>query len=61
VSDRVYREAWSPDRALALMRVEAGTAFDGEWVESLATVLGHGARAPVPARAGLFAPGTATA
>jgi putative nucleotidyltransferase with HDIG domain len=61
VSDRVYREAWSPERALALLRAETGSAFDGECVESLAAVLGRGAAAPAPARAGLLHPGTATA
>jgi HD-GYP domain-containing protein (c-di-GMP phosphodiesterase class II) len=61
VSDRVYREAWGSDRALALLRAGAGSAFDGQCVESLARVLGDGAPAPAPARAGLFIPGTATA
>jgi HD-GYP domain-containing protein (c-di-GMP phosphodiesterase class II) len=61
VSDRVYREAWSPERALALLRADSGAAFDGDCVESLATVLGHGAREDAPARAGALAPGAATA
>ncbi len=39
VSDRVYREAWSTDRALALLREQAGTAFDPVCVESLARVV----------------------
>jgi hypothetical protein len=61
VSERVYRQAWSPERALALLRAETGSAFDGDCVESLATVLGRGAPAPATARAGLLAPGPATA
>jgi HD-GYP domain-containing protein (c-di-GMP phosphodiesterase class II) len=61
VSDRVYRHAWSPERALALLRAETGSAFDARCVESLATVLGHGVPAPAPARAGLSAPSPATA
>jgi HD-GYP domain-containing protein (c-di-GMP phosphodiesterase class II) len=39
VSDRIYREAWSPDRALCLLREETGTAFDGRCVDALARVL----------------------
>ena len=63
VSDRVYREAWTSDRALALLRSDAGTAFDGTCVESLAAVLHQAAdaRAAAPARPPAFAPGTATA
>ena len=38
VSKRVYREAWTPDRALALLRAESGTAFDARCVEALARV-----------------------
>jgi HD-GYP domain-containing protein (c-di-GMP phosphodiesterase class II) len=48
VSDRVYREAWTPERALALLRAEAGAAFDPACVESLAVVVGL---APVAAPA----------
>jgi HD-GYP domain-containing protein (c-di-GMP phosphodiesterase class II) len=44
VSDRVYRAAWSRDRALALLRSEAGTAFDERCVEALEQVVGGGAR-----------------
>jgi hypothetical protein len=50
VSDRVYSEAWSTDRALALLREQAGTAFDPRCVESLAGVV-----APAPALAGVAA------
>jgi HD-GYP domain-containing protein (c-di-GMP phosphodiesterase class II) len=39
ISTRVYRDAWSPDRALALLREEAGTSFDGACVEALERVL----------------------
>src|SRR5262249_49728642 len=43
VSDRVYREAWTTGRALALLREQAGTAFDPCCVESLAGVVAPGA------------------
>jgi HD-GYP domain-containing protein (c-di-GMP phosphodiesterase class II) len=63
VSDRVYRDAWTSDRALALLRADAGTAFDGECVESLAAVLGRATetREAAPARTAVLARGTATA
>src|SRR3954451_21573892 len=48
VSDRVYREAWTAERALSLLREQAGTAFDATCVESLARVVGL---APVAAPA----------
>ena len=38
-SERVYRAAWTHERALALLREEAGTAFDSNCVESLQRVL----------------------
>jgi HD-GYP domain-containing protein (c-di-GMP phosphodiesterase class II) len=38
VSPRVYRGAWSVDRALALLRSEAGTLHDARCVEALARV-----------------------
>jgi hypothetical protein len=38
-SDRVYREAWVHERAIALLRDEAGTKFDGKCVEALSRVL----------------------
>jgi putative nucleotidyltransferase with HDIG domain len=44
-SRRVYRDAWSPDRALALLREETGTAFDARCVAALERVL---RRAAVP-------------
>jgi hypothetical protein len=57
------RDAWAPERALALLRSESGTAFDGACVESLARVvgLGSGERDAATATAGAFAPGAATA
>jgi HD-GYP domain-containing protein (c-di-GMP phosphodiesterase class II) len=38
-SRRVYRDAWSPDRALALLREETGIAFDARCVAALERVL----------------------
>lgn len=51
VSDRVYREAWSPQRALALLREEAGTGFDPACVEALARVTGAAGQ-PIAPRSG---------
>jgi HD-GYP domain-containing protein (c-di-GMP phosphodiesterase class II) len=39
ISERVYRPAWTEDRAMALLREEAGTAFDPVCVEALTRVL----------------------
>jgi putative nucleotidyltransferase with HDIG domain len=39
VSPRVYRDAWSHDAALRLLREESGTAFDPACVEALEKVL----------------------
>ena len=39
VSDRVYRPAWSRDRALGLLHEESGAAFDPECVAALERVL----------------------
>src|SRR5262249_43615567 len=39
VSNRVYRDAWSHDRALALLQEESGTAFDPLCVSALQAVL----------------------
>ena len=39
ISTRVYREAWSPQRALALLRSEAGSGFDSDCVGALERVL----------------------
>ena len=47
-SERVYREAWSYERAVGLLRKEAGTAFDARCVAALERVLlRDGADAPV--------------
>jgi putative nucleotidyltransferase with HDIG domain len=39
MSTRVYRDAWSQERALALLHDEAGTAFDPRCVKALVRVL----------------------
>src|SRR5205814_6996670 len=39
VSPRVYRAAWSPERALALLDEEAGTTLDARCVAALVNVL----------------------
>jgi putative nucleotidyltransferase with HDIG domain len=39
VSRRVYREAWTHERAIALLREESGTAFDPKCVAALERVL----------------------
>jgi putative nucleotidyltransferase with HDIG domain len=41
VSDRVYRNAWSQERALALLRSEAGTKHDERAVAALERVVGE--------------------
>jgi putative nucleotidyltransferase with HDIG domain len=46
VSDRVYRAAWTPERALGLLREETGTAFDPEVVAALERVVGPAEQAP---------------
>jgi HD-GYP domain-containing protein (c-di-GMP phosphodiesterase class II) len=45
VSDRVYRAAWTPERAFELLRDETGSAFDERGVEALAKVVGLGGEA----------------
>ena len=53
VSDRVYRAAWTPERAFELLRDDTGSAFDERCVEALARVVGlAGARARVGRRRG---------
>ncbi|HVM68963.1 MAG TPA: HD-GYP domain-containing protein [Gaiellaceae bacterium] len=47
-STRVYRDAWTHDDAIALLREQAGSAFDARCVEALERVL---AREHPPARA----------
>jgi HD-GYP domain-containing protein (c-di-GMP phosphodiesterase class II) len=50
-SHRVYRSAWSHERAIGLLRDEAGTAFDPDCVDALERVLAAraGFREAVPA------------
>jgi putative nucleotidyltransferase with HDIG domain len=43
-SDRVYRDAWDVDEALALLRRDAGTHFDGQCVHALEKVLAQDVR-----------------
>lgn len=54
ISPRVYRDAWPPERALALLRNGAGSEFDQRCVDALERVLarGHGdpRREPVARR-----------
>jgi HD-GYP domain-containing protein (c-di-GMP phosphodiesterase class II) len=45
VSKRVYRDAWTPERALGLLHEETGTAFDAGCVEALEAVLAGGRQA----------------
>jgi len=46
-SERVYREAWTHERALGLLHEEAGTAFDRRCVEALERVLNSSLALPV--------------
>ena len=39
ISKRVYRDAWSHEEAMALLRRETGTAFDARCVDALARVV----------------------
>jgi HD-GYP domain-containing protein (c-di-GMP phosphodiesterase class II) len=48
VSDRVYRAAWTPERAFELLRDDSGSAFDARCVEALAKVVGLSDPAPSP-------------
>jgi HD-GYP domain-containing protein (c-di-GMP phosphodiesterase class II) len=41
-ADRVYREAWSAERALALLEEDTGSAFDAECVRALAALVAGG-------------------
>jgi HD-GYP domain-containing protein (c-di-GMP phosphodiesterase class II) len=45
ISQRVYRDAWSHERALEHLRAEAGDQFDATCVEALADVLARERRA----------------
>lgn len=49
VSDRVYRRAWSRDKALDLLHRESGTAFDRRCVDALERVVGKLDAPAVPA------------
>jgi putative nucleotidyltransferase with HDIG domain len=57
VSPRVYREAWTPERALALLRDGVGTHFDGKVIGALEPLVGAALaepeRATTPARGGV--------
>ncbi|MGH2763213.1 MAG: HD-GYP domain-containing protein [Thermoleophilaceae bacterium] len=44
LSTRVYREAWTPERALGLLREEAGTALDPRCVAALERIVAGEAR-----------------
>jgi putative nucleotidyltransferase with HDIG domain len=55
VSDRVYRPAWTPDRALALLHADSGTGFDPKVVAALERVVTPSEDAPSWV-AGLAAP-----
>jgi len=57
VSNRVYRDAWSREQAMELLRSEIGTAFDARCVDALEALL-TGERVTVAARAALV-PATA--
>ncbi len=55
ISKRVYRDAWSHEQALDLLRREAGVAFDERCVDALAQVVEREQRTPAPAHAGQLA------
>jgi HD-GYP domain-containing protein (c-di-GMP phosphodiesterase class II) len=48
-ADRVYREAWPAERALALLDDETGLAFDPECVAALRSIVSSEQPAPSPA------------
>ena len=48
ISRRVYRDAWTHEKAVALLREESGTTFDPKCVAALERVLSS-ERAPVAA------------
>jgi HD domain len=49
VSDRVYRKAWTHQRAIGLLREESGSAYDPRCVEALERVLAGSAAVPAAA------------
>jgi HD-GYP domain-containing protein (c-di-GMP phosphodiesterase class II) len=56
-ADRVYRDAWSAERALALLEEESGSAFDPQCVAALKDVVGG----PLGWRLGLAEPAAPSA
>jgi hypothetical protein len=46
ISARVYRAAWSAEKALGLLYEQAGSAFDGRCIEALVRVLGRETASP---------------
>jgi HD-GYP domain-containing protein (c-di-GMP phosphodiesterase class II) len=51
ISTRVYRAAWSAEKALGLLYEQAGSAFDSRCIEALVRVLGREAASPFRAAA----------
>jgi putative two-component system response regulator len=49
ISTRVYRAAWSAEKALGLLYEQAGSAFDKRVVEALARVLASEPASPLRA------------
>ena len=49
ISTRVYRAAWSAEKALGLLYEQAGSLFDGRCVDALARVLAREAGSPLRA------------
>ena len=41
ISERVYREAWTTERAIGLLRKDVGAAFDPDCVVMLEKLLAH--------------------
>jgi putative nucleotidyltransferase with HDIG domain len=50
ISERVYREAWSPAQAFRTLQAEQGTGFDGRCVAALERVVATGEARPVRTR-----------
>jgi HD-GYP domain-containing protein (c-di-GMP phosphodiesterase class II) len=50
ISRRVYRDAWTSERAVSLLRSEIGSAFDERCVAALEEIVGVQAPAAAPAR-----------
>jgi len=55
ISSRVYRQAWTHEDAIALLRRDAGTAFDARCVNALEQVLAQERGEPVPRPEPVFA------